>query len=169
MDKNEKQYTIYIRSTNEQVPATKQEFDDYYRDINAFRRRQQRHKRCVCPQSKWLSCDMDCMTCPFWRKDSQISLDYARADKDGKERTELEDLPDESPFVDEIVADAFEIKELYARLMELMPEALEVGNLRLSGKNDREIAEAIGIPRKTFEGHIARARKRLEKEFPDFF
>ena len=36
----DKQYYIYIRSTNEQVPVTKEEFDAYYKDIDLYRRKQ---------------------------------------------------------------------------------------------------------------------------------
>ena len=59
MTTNENQYHIYLRSTNERVPCTKEEFDNYYRDINAYRKKQQRHGRCVCPESRRLHCDMD--------------------------------------------------------------------------------------------------------------
>lgn len=64
MPNQDKQYTIYLRSANLRVPCTKQQFDDYYRDINAYRRTQMNHGRCVCPPSKRLQCDMDCCTCP---------------------------------------------------------------------------------------------------------
>ena len=47
MESNEKQYTIYIRSTKERIPVSKEEFDAYYHDINIYRIRQQRHGRCV--------------------------------------------------------------------------------------------------------------------------
>lgn len=47
MSKKDKQYTIYIRSTKESVPVSKEEFDAYYHGINIYRIRQQRHGRCV--------------------------------------------------------------------------------------------------------------------------
>lgn len=58
MNNSENQYYIYIRGMKERIPVTEQEFDDYYRDINAYRKKQQRHSRCVCPQSERLLCDM---------------------------------------------------------------------------------------------------------------
>ena len=33
MTNNENQYTIYIRSTKESIPVSKEEFDAYYHDI----------------------------------------------------------------------------------------------------------------------------------------
>ena len=82
MPNNEKQYYIYLRSTKECVPCTKDEFNNYYRDINAFRQRQQYHGKCVCPQSKRLTCDMDRETCPFHRNDT-FSLEYTVCDDEG--------------------------------------------------------------------------------------
>ena len=54
------QYSIYLRSTKQRITCTKQQFDDYYREIDNFRRKQQRHGRCICLPSKQLMCDMDC-------------------------------------------------------------------------------------------------------------
>ena len=42
---------IYIRSTETIIPCTEEEFQEYYRGINAFRRKEQRHGRCVCPSN----------------------------------------------------------------------------------------------------------------------
>ena len=76
MKNNDNQYYIYIRSTKERLPCTEEEFHNYYRDISVFRRKQQRHGRCVCPENKRLDCDMDCATCPFRRAGDGLSLDY---------------------------------------------------------------------------------------------
>ena len=35
MTNNENQYTIYIRSTKESIPVSKEEFDAYYHDITS--------------------------------------------------------------------------------------------------------------------------------------
>lgn len=62
MKTNDNQHYIYLRSTRERIPCTEQEFHDYYRDINAYRQKQQYHGKCVCPERKRLDCDMDCAT-----------------------------------------------------------------------------------------------------------
>lgn len=85
MKNNDNQYYIYIRSTKERIPCTEEEFHNYYRDISVFRRKQQRHGRCVCPENKRLDCDMDCATCPFRRAGDGLSLDYTTTDEDGTE------------------------------------------------------------------------------------
>lgn len=169
MTNNEKQYTIYIRSTKERIPVSKEEFDAYYHDINIFRIRQQRHGRCACPASKRLTCDMDCLTCPFHRMGDMRSLDYTETDDEGNESAWADEIPDDSPLLEEIIANASEMKALYARLLELMPEAIEIGELRLTGMSDREISKETGIAKSTFEGRISRIKKILESEFPSLF
>lgn len=169
MQKSEKQYTIYIRSTKESIPVSKKEFDDYYRDINAYRRTQMNHGKCVCPSSKWLSCDMDCVTCPFSRAGDSRSLDMPHISDDGTETPWVDDIPTDAPLLEEIVTNAAEMKELYARLSELMPEAVTIGQLRLDGVKDVDIAQIIGIKNTTFVMRLKKARSILEKEFPEIF
>lgn len=150
MTNNENQYTIYIRSTKESIPVSKEEFDAYYHDINIYRIRQQRHGRCVCPASKRLTCDMDCLTCPFHRMGDMRSLDYTETDDEGNETAWVDEIPDDSPLLEDIIIEASEMKALYARLTELMPEAIKIGELRLEGLSEDAIGERIGIGRKTY-------------------
>ena len=97
MTKKDKQYTIYIRSTKESIPVCKEEFNAYYHDINIYRIRQQRHGRCVCPASKRLTCDMDCLTCPFHRMGDMRSLNYTETDNEGNETAWVDEICPTSP------------------------------------------------------------------------
>ena len=169
MKNNDKQYYIYLRATKEEVPVSKEEFDAYYHDIDLYRRNQQRHGKCVCPANKRLTCDMDCLTCPFHRAGDQVSLNTTVNSDSEDPRDWVEDIEDGLPLLDEIVTEAAEMKELYTRLCELMPEAVEIGRLRLSGHSDRQIESEIGIGRKTFAYRIAKVKSILGNEFPDFF
>ena len=169
VNQNDKQHYIYIRSTRERISVTKQEFDDYYRDINAYRKKEQRHGRCVCPKSKWLDCDMDCVTCPFSSAGDNLSLDYTTADENGNEQAWVDKLPDESALIEDIVANKDEFAQILAKLCELMPEALQIGELRLNGHTDVSIATIIGIPNTTFRSRLERAKKVLSEEFPEIF
>ncbi|MDP3057985.1 MAG: hypothetical protein Q8N36_00775, partial [bacterium] len=56
---------IYLKDLHQWMPVSKADYDNYYRDINTYRRRQQEHGRCVCPASKRYLCDTDCCTCRF--------------------------------------------------------------------------------------------------------
>lgn len=160
---------IYIRSTRERIPVTQQEFNDYYRSINAFRKKQQRHGRCVCPERKRLDCDTDCMTCPFHRAGDGLSLDYTTIDDEGNEQAWVDTLADDSPLMDEIIADGQQLEQLFIRLKELMPEAIQIGELRLDGHTDVDIAKRIGIHNTTFRSRLERVKKILAQEFPEIF
>lgn len=169
MTSNDNQHYIYLRSTRERIPCTEQEFHDYYRDIDTFRKKQQRHGRCVCPEAKRLDCDMDCATCPFHRGGDKVSLDYTTTVDDGEEITWVNSLEDPSPLIEDIVVEGQAISQLFARLSELMPEALEIGCLRLQGLTERQIEEQIGVGRKTYAYRLKKVKELLENEFPEIF
>lgn len=169
MTNNEKQYYIFIRSTGKRIPVSKEEFDNYYREINAFRQRQQYHHKCVCPANKRLSCDMDCFTCPYRRAGDTISLDYCMTDGEGNEKAIVDTFPDSSPLVEDLVTDRMVLEVLEARLTEIMPQTLEIINMRLNGMTDTAISKAISIPRKTFTDRWNKAVAIVKKDFPDIF
>lgn len=123
----------------------------------------------VCPASKRLTCDMDCLTCPFHRMGDMRSLDYTETDDEGNETAWVDEIPDDSPLLEDIVIEASEMKALYARLTDLMPEAIKIGELRLEGLTEDAIGERIGIGRKTFSYRLKKVKAVLEKEFPDIF
>ena len=169
MTTNDNQYYIYLRSTKERIPCTKEEFDNYYRDINAYRKKQQRHGRCVCPESRRLHCDMDCASCPFTRCGDTSSLDDQILNEDGEYTTWLEQLKDPSPLISDIVADTERMTQLFLKLNELMPQAIEIGTLRLQGLSEDAIAERIGVGRKTYAYRLKKLKSLLAEEFAEFF
>lgn len=174
MKTNGNQNRIYIRSTKQWVLCTKEQFDDYYRDINAYRRTQQNHGRCVCPASKRLMCDMDCWTCPYRTPGDLSSLDAGHTDDEGKEMNWLDHLQEKMPDLqvpsnEDFVADILYMRQLLARLCEVMPQAIEIGRLRQLGLSEDAIAAEIGTGRKTFAYRIKKAAEMLKKEFPEFF
>ena len=105
-DNQSKQYRIYIKESKSWVDVNKEFYTNYYRDINAYRKRQQEHGRCVCPASKRYLCDMDCMTCPYVKAGDQLSLDNTVSDGEGNEKSWLDDMPDESAAIAELMEDA---------------------------------------------------------------
>lgn len=174
MKTNDNQYYIYLRATKQRIPCTKEQFDDYYRDINAYRRTQQNHGRCVCPPSKRLMCDMDCWTCPYRTPGDTSSLDSGRMDDDGEAMNWLdrlqEKMPDlQTPSPADYVSDALYMRQILDRLCEIMPQAIEIGRLRQFGLSEDAIAEEIGTGRKTYAYRIKKAAELLKKEFPEFF
>ena len=159
-DNQSKQYRIYIKESKRWGDVNKELYTDYYRDINAFRKRQQEHGRCVCPASKRYLCDMDCMTCPYAKAGDQLSLDKTVNDGEGNERSWLEDMPDDAPAIAEVLEDAELLRALYAKLNELDPEGRLICQLIMKGKSERECGKAMGLSRNTF---VYRRDKLLQK------
>lgn len=168
MKNQDKQYYIYLRSTRERVPCTKEEFENYYHDIDVFRIRQERHGRCVCPSGKRLDCDMDCLTCQFSRAGDSRALDYLLSDED-ESVSLIELIEDNKPLIEDSVLESIQLESLFNRLIELMPQAIEIGKLRLEGMSDRQISNVIGVNRQTFEYRINKVKETLKKEFSEFF
>ena len=174
MEIKEKQNHIYIRAIKEWVPCTHIEFDEYYRDINAFRRKQMNHGRCVCPAKMRLLCDMDCWCCLYQTAGDLYSLDASHIDDEGAQMNWLDYLQEKTPDLqtqspEDFVIDTLYMQTLLTRLGEIMPQALQIGRLRELGMSDAAIAKKIGIPRKAFTYRIQKASKILKNEFPDFF
>ena len=191
MTVNDSQYYIYLRSTKERIPCTKEEFEIYSRNHHAFRMREQRRGYCVCPMKKEFLCDMVCVTCPFHvvsicrkkkehscnrdcttcpiHKVTLYSLDATVTDDAENETTWKDLLADSSPLISELAADTERMTQLFIRLDELMPQAIEIGKLRLQGFSDEAIAEQIGIGRKTFAYRLKKVKDILSKEFAEFF
>ena len=81
----------------------------------------------------------------------------------------MDTIANDSVAVSELAADRIVLEQLFKRLADLMPEAADIGKLRMQGLSDEAIAKSIGIPRTTFLSRIKTAKKQLEKEYPDFF
>ena len=168
MTNHDKQYYIYLRSSHERIPCTKEDFDAYYHDIDLFRQRQEYRNLCACPKRSRLDCDMDCITCPF-HKCNALSLDATKTNPDGEETPWIDTVPNQAPNFSDTLINKEGLMDLFKRLNEIMPQAITIGHLREQGMSDTAIANEIGIPRKTFTDRIKKALDILKKEFPEFF
>jgi DNA-directed RNA polymerase specialized sigma24 family protein len=169
MQKNVNPYRIYLKATREWVEVSEEYYRDHARYHDALRKRQQSHGQCVCPKNKFWLCDGDCFTCEFRRAGDVLSLDYTVENEEGDACSPLDNLADPVPSIEEIICDKAELDQLFARLNELMPEAVQIGKLRQDGLSDEAIAEIIGIKRTTFLSRLKKAKEQLATEFPDRF
>jgi len=160
---------IYIKSINEWIETTKEEHDNYYKDINAYRRTQQNHGNCICPRQKYYYCNMDCYSCKYHVANDAGSLDCTYEDENGNETSLVNMIPDDGKDAESIVTDKLFLKLLFERLDELMPEAKLIGELRLKGQNDNIISQQMNMPRTTMLSRLNKVKKILEKEFPEIF
>ena len=76
-------------------------------------------------------------------------------------------ISDGSPWFADVVADVDQMQILLNRIREIMPEAIQMGELRLKGQTDAVIADALGIPRTTLLSRLKRLRKMLDAEVSD--
>ena len=167
-DNQSKQYRIYIKESKSWVDVNKEFYTNYYRDINAYRKRQQEHGRCVCPASKRYLCDMDCLICPYAKASDQLSLDNTVSDSDGNEKSWLDDMPDESAAIAEVLEDAELLRALYAKLNELDPEGRLICQLVMQGKSERDCSKEMGLSRNTFVYRRDKLFKKLRSELKDY-
>lgn len=163
-----KQYRIYIKNSKSWVDVNKELYTDYYRDINAYRKRQQEHGRCVCPASKRYLCDMDCMACPYAKAGDQLSLDNTVSDGEGNEKSWLDDMPDESAAIAELIEDTELLHALYAKLNELDPEGRLICQLIMEGKSERDCGKEMGLSRNTFVYRRDKLLQKLRSDLKDY-
>ena len=162
-------YKIYLPHEKQWVEVTQEQYQAYFRDIWATRKRAQKHRQCMCPKSKLWLCDGDCLACRFHAPGDSLSLDYTCSNDDGDEFSLLDKLTDDSASIEDVVTDQIMLNILFQRLGEIMPEARCIGDLRLAGLSDAEIADQIGIPRTTFLYRLKKAKEFLQNEYPDLF
>ena len=168
MKTNDNLYRIYIKSAREWVDVPEELYREHIRHYDSFRKKQKSRGECVCPKSRFWLCDGDCLTCEF-HCSSMDSLDYSIENEDGDVCSPLDRRCDPSPTIESIVCDKVELDRLFARLNELMPEAIEIGRLRQQGLSDSAIADALGIKRTTFLSRLKKVKALLVDEYPDFF
>ena len=156
-EKKEKSYKIYVPELKGLIPVSKEVYQNYYKPIWKHQKAMQKQEKCFCTQGNHWKCDGCYLDCKYYSR-GDWSLDY------GFEI--LGDIRNSgAPNLDEIISDSMFIELLLKRLSELMPEAIEIGHLKLEGLSEREIEKKIGIPRKTFKYRLDKAKKLLISEF----
>lgn len=170
MKKNENNVKrIYDKQTKTWFEVSPEQYEEFDRWRTNLRKREQYHHRCMCPRSKWWLCDGMCQDCEFHAPGDTLSLDMPVANEEGDEVTLLDTLVDPAPTIESVISDKAELDQLFARLNEPMPEAVEIGKLRQDGLSDEAIAKIIGIKRTTFLSRLKKAKEQLASEFPDRF
>ncbi len=156
----DREYKVYIPGTRQFVSVTKEFYYEYYRPIWCTRRKAQKRGQCMCPKSKLWSCDGCCLDCPYHRSGNIWSLEY--------EQELMGDMhEDPSADVESIVTDKIILQKLFKRLDKLFPEACHIGELRIEGISDRDIADLVGIPRSTFRSRLKKVESLLREDYGD--
>ena len=135
-NENQKTYFIYVRSTGEKVPVTKEQHDSFYKEADRIRHKEQDHGRCMCPYRFIWKCDGDCIGCEYHAAGDITSLDQPLPDGNG---TLGDYIPDRSKPMEEVIADRMLLMKSQSlesqHTVALVPTAmsrLQVMKLRLS-------------------------------------
>ena len=158
-----KTYFIYIRSTGEKVPVSKEQHDAFYKEADRIRHKEQDHGRCMCPYRYVWKCDGDCIGCEYHAAGDTLSLDVTNPDGNGNM---YDYLPDNNTPIEKLISDRILLEQLFARLRELDPEADTIIQLWMDhpeGISDRAIARELGRPQKTFADQMKKYRTDLRK------
>lgn len=170
MKKNENSTKrIYDKQTKTWFEVSPEQYEEFDRWRTCIRKREQYHHRCMCLRSKWWLCDGMCQDCEFHAPGDTLSLDMPVDNENGDEVTLLDMLEDPAPFIESVICDKAALEQLFSRLYELMPEAEEIGRLRMENLSDEAIADIIGIKRTTFRSRLAKVKAVLAEEYPEFF
>ena len=159
---NQKTYFIYVRSTGEKVPVTKEQHNSFYKEADRIRHKEQDHGRCMCPYRFIWRCDGDCLDCEYHATGDITSLDQPLSDGNG---TLCDYMPDRSKSMEEIISDRMLLEQLFARLRELDPDADIIIQCWLDDYkiSDRAIAEKLGRPQRTFADQMKTILTELRK------
>ena len=163
-----KQYRIYVKESKSWVDVSKEFYTNYYRNINAYRKRQQAHGRCQCLENQRYLCNMDCWTCPHFTDGDQLSLNNTMHDKDGNEKSWIDEIPSSDATITEFLEDAELLRALYAKLDELDPESRLICQLVMEGKSERSCAEAMGLSRNTFTYRRDKLFRKLRESLEEY-
>ena len=144
------------------VEITEEQYRALYPEIWRIQKRERKLGRCLCPVCKLWKCDGDCLICPFHTAGIIWSLDQ-----------ELEIMGDHRASNDsdpaDVVVEHLLLQKLIQRLGELCPEALKVGDQKLTGLSERGSLEVLGLTRTSFRRHLRAAKEALRVEFGDVF
>ena len=151
------------------IQITEEQYRSLYPEIWRIQKREQYHHRCMCPKKYIWKCDGNCDLCEYHTAGDTLSLDANICSEGDSQFNILDSTAENNANVEEIILDKILMKQLIKRLEELMPEAVEIGKLRMNGVKDDDIAEIIGIKRTTFRSRLDKAAKKLRDEFGKYF
>ena len=158
---NQKTYFIYVRNTGEKIPVTKEQHDSFYKEADRIRQKEQDHDRYMCPYRFIWSCNGDCLDCEYHAAGDIISLDQPLSGGS----TLGDYISDRSKPMEEVIADRMLLKQLFARLRELDPDADIIIQCWLDDYkiSDRAIAKKLGRKQLTFADQMKKIRTELRK------
>lgn len=122
-----------------------------------------RQKRCFCPKPERWRCNAICEGCPY-SIERDLSLDKGIS---GSEDLTLADVLTDGTNQENASIDKIYYEDVLRRLDDILPIARKIGQLRLEGKTDREIAKILGVSRTSMYRMLDKAKSILSAEFEE--
>lgn len=157
-----KEYKLYERGVG-MVAYEKEAYEELLRIRRRTCARMRRQHRCVCARQNQWRCDGNCDGCPY-AKEVNVSLQQSVG---GTEGLTLEDTLTDGIDTESACVDKAYYESVLARLDEITPLARKIGELRMNGMNDRDIAKAIGMSRTAMYRLLDKAQTILRREFEE--
>ena len=161
-DNQSKSKRIYDKQTKTWFEVSPEEYKQFDTWRTNLRKREQYHHRCMCPRNKWWLCDGMCDDCEFHAAGDILSLDATTTNDEGDDVRLLDRFTSPESNLNDIILDQILMQQLLKRLA-------EIGQLRLQGLKDDDIADIIGVKRTTFRSRIEKARAKLREEYGEDF
>lgn len=155
-----KEYKLYERGVG-MVVYEKEAYEELLRIRQRTCVRMRRQGRCTCARQNQWRCDGNCDGCPF-AKEVDVSLQQSIG---GTEGLTLEDTLTDGVDTESVCVEKVHYESVLSRLDEIMPQARKIGELRMRGMSDRDIAKEIGVSRTTMYRLLAKAQAALMQEF----
>ena len=167
MQNNEKQRYYPLRDPENTskvtlVPITEEQYRSLYPEIWRIRNREQNHGCCMCPKCYLWKCDGQCDLCEYHAPNT-VSLDDPLPDGEG---TLGDYIFDDSPSIEDVVADRQLLTQLIEKLRQLDPKAdtiIQLWKDHPEGISDRKIAEVLDRPQRTFADQMKKYRTDLRR------
>lgn len=153
---------LYERSLGKWVQYSEEAYLKLSRDRARTRMSMGRQSRCFCPRNEVWRCDGCCEGCPHYKGEEEVSLNTVTGHSG---ELTLEDVLTDDVDQENACVEKMYYEDILKRLDEIMPQAREIGVLRMQGKSDREIAKILGIPRTSMYRMLERAKQILEEKF----
>ena len=144
-EKDEKRWVQYDEASYEKIRRFRINFCSKQRHNNA----------CFCPKSEQWKCNTICMSCRYRKFETPFSKPIK-----GTKNLTIEDRLFDEIDLELRCAKKVDAERILLRLKELMPQALEIGMLRLEGKTEMQIAEILSLPRATIYTRLKSVEKK---------
>ena len=156
-------YWLYEKDEKRWVSYDEKSYEEMKRWRINYCASQRKKKACFCPKEEQLKyCNTICVTCRHRKSEKYLSQPIP-----GSKSLTIEDcLVDELDIENQVIESAYS-EEILSRLDELMPEAREIGRLRILGVSEAEIARQVGMSRVTIYRKLLAAYQILSEEFKE--